>query len=411
MPQTSLELIVQIINDLPLEQRVCVFYQYHDKLTTARIAEKLAVSDDEVKARIEAAEVIIREELAKREEDEEERNKFLIIPLGTLLIPALKYGVESGLLTINASATTTATGTGATTTTISTKAIGGIVAGVVVICGIVAGVVLFGGDDTLIEPESDGSDRTTSTTEGENNNFNEEDLVWLVEPTLEYEKVWYSPIEDVFVIGREEIDIGFTSYGAEIIDETTGEIIGTHGEDGFTPASVTRWVYDSERQLIGIYADANHGVSDIDIHPISEFAERFPDYVDNAIVVYEVDSSMRETFQDEMTGTEWEHFSGEAFSENVAVAYNGLLVTDFIFNTGGNIYNNSHTYATEPFSSALRGKQIPSFALLYQGDKRGIIDKNGDVLVPFVFEDIMIIDESSAFAKYNGMYGIISIPE
>jgi len=39
----------------------------------------------------------------------------------------------------------------------------------------------------------------------------------------------------------------------------------------------------------------------------------------------------------------------------------------------------------------------------------GILDTNGSISVPFVFDAILLIDEETAFAKYNGKYGILDI--
>jgi len=151
------EKIIQILNQLPIEQRVCVFYRYNDELSDTQIAEKLAISQDEVKSRLEIAEKVIREELAKGEEDEEERKKYLIIPLSALMIPAIKYGMDSGVLTIEATAATSvgAGGAGGTTAasaegttaaapaiTSTSKVIIGIAAGFAVI-GVIIGLVMF----------------------------------------------------------------------------------------------------------------------------------------------------------------------------------------------------------------------------------------------------------------------------
>jgi hypothetical protein len=155
--QIALEIIIEIINDLPLEQRVCVFFTHHDKLSVTEIAERLAVSEAEVQSRLDSGEAAIRAALDAREDEDDRIPKAIALPL--ILAPALKYGIDSGLLTISASGATTAavggtaasTATASTATTvISTKTIlAAAVAGVVVICGIIAGIVIFGGDDTV----------------------------------------------------------------------------------------------------------------------------------------------------------------------------------------------------------------------------------------------------------------------
>ena len=42
-------------------------------------------------------------------------------------------------------------------------------------------------------------------------------------------------------------------------------------------------------------------------------------------------------------------------------------------------------------------------------DKWGVIDKDGNTAVPFCFEDVLVIDEETVFAKYEGKYGILDV--
>jgi len=144
LPQIAAEALIEIINKLPLNQRVCVFYHFHDKLTTAEIAGKLAISETEVTANLEAAQAKIQEELEKRKDDENFK-PLLGVPLALILVPALKYGADKGIITVSAAATTATTATVTTTaaaSAISVKAIAGIVAAVVCVAGITTAVVL-----------------------------------------------------------------------------------------------------------------------------------------------------------------------------------------------------------------------------------------------------------------------------
>jgi hypothetical protein len=191
LTKLAADTVVQIISVLPLEQRVCVFYHYHDKMSVEEIASQLAITADEVKARIDAAQDKIREELAQNEEDENFK-PLIGIPISMLLAPAVKYGIESGVLNITASAATaapvaatatitaapaTSAGTAATstivkTTVISTKAIiAGVVACVVVTGGIVGGLMLFSGNDSPEPPEERDRPRSTSTAAPNNPNI------------------------------------------------------------------------------------------------------------------------------------------------------------------------------------------------------------------------------------------------
>lgn len=42
-------------------------------------------------------------------------------------------------------------------------------------------------------------------------------------------------------------------------------------------------------------------------------------------------------------------------------------------------------------------------------DYWGAIDNKGNVVLPFAFEGILRIDNYSAFARYNGAYGILDL--
>jgi hypothetical protein len=148
------EVIITIINELPLPQRVCVFYRYNDELSDSQIAEKLTVAESEVKSRLEAAETVIREKLEQLEDEEKRLPKGAA--LAPFLVPAIKAGIDSGLLSVSSSSqTAVVTGTSATaaTTTVASKGVfAAIIAGVVVTCGIIAGVVVFGGNDEQEPP-------------------------------------------------------------------------------------------------------------------------------------------------------------------------------------------------------------------------------------------------------------------
>jgi hypothetical protein len=75
-----------------------------------------------------------------------------------------------------------------------------------------------------------------------------------------------------------------------------------------------------------------------------------------------------------------------------AFAYGADFVSDFI-------YDHSGFETNEP----------PDKTATQLGGKWGIIDSSGEILVPFIFEHILYIDSGTAFAKYEGKYGIIFV--
>jgi hypothetical protein len=79
--------------------------------------------------------------------------------------------------------------------------------------------------------------------------------------------------------------------------------------------------------------------------------------------------------------------------DNFALVRDGEFVTDFIYK-----YDQRFTYYRE-------SGYIP---LGHEG-KVGLLDADGNVAVPFIFEDIEFIDGELAFGKIDGLYGIFSV--
>jgi RNA polymerase sigma-70 factor (family 1) len=185
-------MIIEIIDKLPLPQRVCIYFYYYEHMSIKEIAEQLAVSEKTVSSRLVLAREKIRKELEQLEEDEGLK-LYTIIPF--ILIPAFKIAMEntevpvqiysriSSTLNISASAATasltaeavvvtaevttataTTTATTAATSAVSVKAVAAVIAGIVVVGGIIAAVVLGnpGGD---AEPVLADETRQTRQTE------------------------------------------------------------------------------------------------------------------------------------------------------------------------------------------------------------------------------------------------------
>ena len=203
-------------------------------------------------------------------------------------------------------------------------------------------------------------------------------IAWLVPPSLDYKEIWYCCMCDVFA----ELD----ANGA-LIDKITGEL-QQRGHGGHGSPFFPRWVYDEERGLFGRAGTFAKG-SAVEVFPIDEFAQRFPENINDVHVVYLADSSER--FDDMMHGGEG--LTPEAYKGKCALARGNVFITDFI-------------YGNESF---INGIEVSgSFTMVIDG-KYGIIDEDGDVIVPFDFDDLRRIDKSSAFAKFDGKYGIISV--
>jgi len=216
-------------------------------------------------------------------------------------------------------------------------------------------------------------------------------IAWRVLPTLEYERI-------------HQCNCQVFSVRNGIIDARTGLVISDgfgHGHGGHMSAS---WVYDIERGLFGHPGEFSDGVPFMfGMHPLGEFEESVVDRDLFDILsdewrfenprrffsVESVDSSLREDFEwesDEVGG--W-RLTEDAFNGSFALMYNMELLTDFIFDE-----------VVQPWSLAGSAR--------WQGNW-GVINREGYMVVPFVFEHILLIDEHTAFAKYDGAYGILDL--
>ena len=209
------------------------------------------------------------------------------------------------------------------------------------------------------------------------------DFVWKVEPTLEYKKVQYC-------------FCGF--FGTEVpdgkgIDPRTGLIDNSehYGHGG----GMTNYLYDEGKNLFGYYSCDEGG----------EYFEMLSgnDFLSNVWraqslkAFQKIDSDKVTKYKNEWDGESFD-LSNANVSEKYAVAYGTAFVSDFIYDYGdGNTgWNFSNDNAANIIALVLDGKW-------------GIIDKDGNVVIPFCFEDIVLINEKTAFAKINGKYGILNV--
>ena len=207
---------------------------------------------------------------------------------------------------------------------------------------------------------------------------------WMVEPTLEYECIYYCPICEVF---------GPVDHDGDILDPKTGLVtrnknIIKNGWEGHGTGSTTL-MYDAAKKLYGWYS-VYEGKEEYKMYTQSEYLRIFPSAATSLLPFREIDSGkVKEHIMD--WGSEYD-FDNAYQSGKFAFAYGLEFVTNFIYD-----YD---TYRTN--DPALE-------AAAELGGKWGVIGTYGEVLVPFEFEHILFIDENTAFAKYNGKYGIIIV--
>ena len=77
----------------------------------------------------------------------------------------------------------------------------------------------------------------------------------------------------------------------------------------------------------------------------------------------------------------------------------------------GNEFKTGFIFGSQPWrpgrtiNERERNSVIP---LMYDG-QIGLMDINGEVVLPFIFEGFAFIDDRLAFARYNGMFGMLSV--
>ncbi|MCL2361447.1 MAG: WG repeat-containing protein [Defluviitaleaceae bacterium] len=224
--------------------------------------------------------------------------------------------------------------------------------------------------------------------------------VWVVQPTIYHNRI-------------RQCNCGqFVSADWQTIDPVTGQVSGEHlGHGGHGPALV----YDQARNLFG-HPGYGFGYHDmLGMHQINDFLNmlnnNYAEFywwrnpTDGLIAIESVDSAIRNYYDFEyvnegnnLVRREFWYLPTEAHSGRFALMYNGVFETDFIFD-GVNI-----RFAEW---EQLRDSSTMSVS---QNGRWGLVDRRGNTLIPFMFENLVIIDQNTAFARHNGRYGILSLP-
>jgi hypothetical protein len=209
-------------------------------------------------------------------------------------------------------------------------------------------------------------------------------FIWLVEPTLDYNSgIYYCDAHDMFWGANSESD-------SQELDRVTGQLTGNfHDAHG---GGVLPWVYDPLLDLMG-KPGSSYGGTPVTMYPRSEFAVHFPDDADTIKVVYEVDSTLR--------NEHWEEELSQEAYDKAAVAVGAEFVTDFIYNC---------VRTTMRFFAPQGVRTANVIEVVAENAKSGIINRNGEVVVSFVFNDLLLICENTAFARLGefDMWGIIA---
>ena len=197
---------------------------------------------------------------------------------------------------------------------------------------------------------------------------------WIVEPTLEYEYLYYNPFGDCFTDGEW------------ILDEYTGKPVEKAGGGG--GVTTRHFYYDKEKGIVGC-VEYDHGNEHYETCLTEEFAAHFSYYNYSLNLFTEYDST-KVIVEDEEIGRY--NFDNASIGKD-AVALGANILTEFEFEGGEN-------------GPLRKSNNIIS---VKKDGKWGVVDIHGKVVAPFVFEEALSINNWSAFAKYNGKWGIIKV--
>ncbi|MCL1803251.1 MAG: WG repeat-containing protein [Eubacteriaceae bacterium] len=236
-------------------------------------------------------------------------------------------------------------------------------------------VVWVGGSPTEKEIIHDGAGEESDESAESPEPFTDANgVVWRIAPTLEYPSLIYCQRCDVFDNNH---------FNGHILNKKTGQPTSKmHGGHG----GVSYYYYfDEQRGLFGFYACSEDGAS-YEMMKRSEFfsGER----LDTLYAFQLIDSSNVQIGHQSYVRV----FDDAYLGEKYALIYNNKIVS-------GYIYDDCH------------GNKAKEFMVLGSEGKWGIVDLNGSTAIPFIFDDLYIVDDETAFGSLDGKYGIFDVLE
>ena len=231
-------------------------------------------------------------------------------------------------------------------------------------------------------------------------------LAWAVEPTLEYGKIFYCGICGIF---------GLEDHSGNILDSATGSVVEGSYWDSSHDNDLMTFLYDEPNELYGFSLAYDNGGGSVyywDMLSPGEFEGLSSDLANQLNVFREIDADqiIEETDADG-SGTGTYDLSGAYTGSKYALANGTSFITGFIYdeirldNSAGRIQLTGDNI----IEFIVDRVNVRNNAAVKLNGKWGILDKAGNNAAPFVFDDVLIINDSAAFAKYNGMYGILDL--
>jgi hypothetical protein len=150
-------------------------------------------------------------------------------------------------------------------------------------------------------------------------------------------------------------------------------------------------MYDENKEMFGVYS-YSEGYSNYEVLAPIDFFDN--SYRANSLMAIE-NIDFDQVIEMELPWGEYDYDFSSASTGRYAIAYKSSFLTDFIY--GYDFWR--HTIDRN------------DVIVVHLNDSYGVLNASGDTMIPFVFNDIVLIDNETAFAKYNGKYGILDLQE
>ena len=223
--------------------------------------------------------------------------------------------------------------------------------------------------------------------------YNENQLVWLIKPELEYDVIYGGGGFFNFLnypqsgMHLEDIDFSFieTELNKNIYDfgdgKKTVELRPPHG------GGWSEYFFD-EKKAIFVVSYGNESSEIIEYYSPDDFSKDWFNNEKWLIAVRTINSEKVEY-------NEHGFYDKLETGDKYALVYGATFVTDYI-------YDEHKTGIFFHYSP-------DEFINVKSNGKWGVSDSSGNAAIPFIFDDFTFINDDFAFAKYNGKYGILDV--